>query len=120
MKRVFYAVIAMFAIVLVSCSSKGYDQATVDNLIEKINKLSEDQSPSKADYQTGVEQLNYAFDIIEKSGNPEKFAEENEKMAESVSELSFFVMMGEYDENCPESLKKDIKALRKRTEKLGE
>lgn len=120
MKKVLFAVMAVFAIVMVSCSSSsGYDQATVDQLVAKMDKLGEDQMPSKADYQTALEQLNYALDEVEKSGDPEKFAEKNEKMMESVLMLSSIVAVAAFDDNCPESLKKDIQALGERMQKLN-
>lgn len=119
MKKVFFAVMAMFAIVMVSCSS-GYNQKTVDDLMAKLEKLGDDQKPSEADYKTAIEQLNYAYDEMEKSGDPVKFEEQNPKIAESVMQLSFIVAMAGFDEDCPESVKKDMEDLSARAKKIGQ
>lgn len=110
MNKLHFFIIALLTMILASCSG-GYDQKKVDAL-DKKDEL------SKADYELMIEQANYALDDLDKYGDVQKWANENAKEAESLAGM--IVALGfcsELDNQFPESLKDELKALDKRTEK---
>lgn len=112
MKKTIYFFVMVMVAMMTSCSS-GYDQKKVD-AFDKNNL-------SKEDYYEMVKQVNYALDDAEAAKDFDKWETENKKEAESLAGMVLALSICESsDPDFPEDLRKDLKKIMTRFEKLAD
>ena len=110
MKKLICFIALAMLVVATSCSG-GYDQKKVDAL-DKDNL-------SKDDYYEMVKQVNYALDDAEAAKDINKWEAENKQEAESLAGMVLALGICESeDPDFPEDLRKDVKKIMNRFEKL--